>query len=95
MADGLTFTAGGEIRWETLEGDEMIETIEGEKSERVKALFGQMDWTPIDWLNIVGSLRLDDYDNSGSHVTPRLIASVFIPHGRFWLSYRNGFRAPT
>ena len=47
------------------------------------------------WLNFVGSLRYDDYENSGSHLTPRIIASLYVPHGRIWASYGNGFRAAT
>ena len=43
----------------------------------------------------MASVRYDDYDSSGSHVTPRLIASLFLPRGRLWAGYGHGFKAPT
>jgi len=93
LSEALTLTSGGEVRWDTLEGDQMIAGSEDGESDRDTALFGQADWSPVEWFNIVGSLRYDDYKNSGSHVTPRLVASIFIPQGRFWASYGEGFRA--
>ncbi|GAB6906155.1 TonB-dependent receptor [Desulfosarcina cetonica] len=95
FAEGLSLTAGGEYRRESLEGEELVDSATDGESDRVKALFGQIDWQPADWFNIVGSLRFDDYENSGSQFSPRLVASFFIPHGRFWLAYGHGFRAPT
>ena len=93
--ESLTLTAGGELRWETLEGDQMINGSEDGETDKIKAIFGQADWSPLKWLNFVGSLRYDDYENSGSHLTPRIIASLYVPHGRIWASYGNGFRAAT
>ncbi|BBO86466.1 TonB-dependent receptor plug domain-containing protein [Desulfosarcina ovata] len=95
LTDGLSLTGGGEWRRESLEGEELVEEATDGESDRVKALFGQIDWHPYDWFNIVGSLRFDDYDNSGSQFSPRVVASLFIPHGRFWLAYGHGFRSPT
>lgn len=95
VVNGLTLTAGGELRWETLEGDQLSSYDDDHKSDQIKAMYGQFDWSPNAWLNLVGSLRFDDYANSGSQVTPRLVASVFIPSGKLWAGYGQGFRAAT
>ena len=95
VLNSLTLTAGGELRWETLEGDQLDSFADDHKSDQIEAVYGQFDWSPNSWLNLVGSLRFDDYQNSGSHVTPRLVASVFVPSGKVWVGYGQGFRAAT
>lgn len=92
---GVQLTAGGELRWQRIQGDELIIAAVDEQSERVEALFGQIDWQPLELLNLVASLRYDRYNTSGSQITPRLVTSLFIPHGRIWAAYGRGFRAPT
>ncbi len=93
IAETLTLTAGGEMRWEALEGDQLDALSDDRKSERVSAVFGQFNWVPIPWFSLVGSLRFDDYRNSGNDLSPRLVASFYLPKGKVWASYGEGFRA--
>ncbi len=93
LAETLTLTAGGELRWEALEGDQLDTLNDDRKSERIGAVYGQFDWAPIPWFSLVGSLRFDDYSTSGNDLSPRLVASVYLPKGKFWASYGEGFRS--
>ncbi|MGD9504856.1 MAG: TonB-dependent receptor plug domain-containing protein [Syntrophobacteraceae bacterium] len=91
----LTLTGGGEFREETLDGGDLTLSMDDEKSRNAGAVFLQGDWRPLERLNIVAGVRFDDYEESGSHVTPRVVASLFIPYGRVWAGYGQGFKAPT
>jgi len=93
-SDSLILTGGGEMRKETLEGDEMNSSAGDEESEKVGAVYSQLEWFPGSDTGITACLRYDSYDSSGSHVTPRLTASHYLPFGRIWGSYGEGFRAP-
>jgi outer membrane receptor for ferrienterochelin and colicins len=89
----LALTTGGELRYESLAGDEVSDYDDQHKSDRISALYSQFDWSPLVWLNLVGSLRYDDYATSGSHLSPRLVATAFIPYGKLWSSYGQGFHS--
>ncbi|WP_205623743.1 TonB-dependent receptor plug domain-containing protein [Desulfogranum japonicum] len=91
----FTFTAGGEARRESLEGDQMNIGHEDGESEKSQAIFGQIDWSPFERFNLVSSLRYDDYDSAGSHFTPRIMATLFFSNAKVWTSYGQGFRAAT
>ncbi|MBM9617053.1 TonB-dependent receptor, partial [Desulfobulbus rhabdoformis] len=91
----LLVTTGVEGREEKLEGAQMNSGYEGGASEKSGALFSQLSWNPSEQFNITGSLRYDDYDSAGNHLTPRLIATFYQQNFKVWASYGKGFRAAT
>ncbi len=59
-------------------------------------LFAQFDYNPLDWLNIIGSLREDYFSASRNNsVTARVAAMAKTAPVTVRASYAGGFRAPT
>lgn len=59
-------------------------------------VFAQYDYNPLDWLNVVGSVRYDYFSaSSKSAVTARLATMFKLNWMSIRASYAGGFRAPT
>lgn len=58
--------------------------------------FAQFDWSPLDWLNLVASVREDYFSESKNNSVTARLAAMF-KFGGFSLraNYAGGFRAPT
>lgn len=65
-------------------------------SQNSADFFAQYDWSPLSWLNLVGSVRYD-YFSASSHgaITSRLASMFKIPWITLRASYAGGFRAPS
>jgi len=88
--DDLLLTAGAEFRQESLEEG----GLDDDKSVDNGAGLIQADWQLGKFFNLVAGGRYDRHQNFGSRLTPRATLSGFIPFGRIWISYGQGFRAP-
>lgn len=90
--DDLLFTLGGEFREDNLKAG----GLDGDdKSVHNEAVFLQADWQLGRYFNLVAGGRYDHHEDFGSRLTPRVTLSCFIPCGRVWVGYGQGFRAPT
>lgn len=59
-------------------------------------LYAQFDWSPISWLNLVGSLREDYFSASRQNSVTGRLAIMFKPSlMTIRTSYAGGFRAPS
>ncbi|EAT16207.1 TonB-dependent receptor [Desulfuromonas acetoxidans] len=84
-------TSGGEVREDSLKVGGMDHN---EEKVLNSALFTQADWRITQQLNLVAGVRFDHHEDFGGHLTPRATLTWHYDHGRVWIGYGEGFRAP-
>ncbi len=68
----------------------------GYHSQNSFDIFAQFDYNPLEWLNVIGSLRYDYFTaSSNSALTGRFAAMFKLPWMSIRASYAGGFRAPS
>ena len=70
--------------------------VGGKRQAMLYNLFLQDEWPVLDWLTVLGGIRLDAHSIYGKQFSPK-IAAMISPTGksRLRLSYAAGFRAPS
>jgi outer membrane receptor for ferrienterochelin and colicins len=91
VSDRLVLTSGGEVREDSLKGDDMDHD---EEKVLNSALFTQVQWQFTPRLSLIAGLRFDHHEDFGGHFSPRATLSWQHGHGRVWVGYGEGFRAP-
>ncbi|MGL1958706.1 MAG: TonB-dependent receptor [Colwellia sp.] len=87
-------TFGGQLRKETLKEARLVNT--GEASADHKNLFVQDEWQLMESLLLVGGMSIDNHEEYGSEVSPRVYAVYqFSDNITFKGGYGEGFRAPS
>ncbi|MFP4340833.1 MAG: TonB-dependent receptor plug domain-containing protein [Cyclobacteriaceae bacterium] len=63
-------------------------------TENLFSSYVQANWSPLDWLNVVGGLQLNKVNGISSNLVPRLgLMGSFFPNFGFKLLYGEAFRA--
>ena len=91
VSDRFVLTSGGEIREDGLKADGMEHD---EEKVLNTGLFTQADWQITPQLNLIAGVRFDHHEDFGGHLSPRATLSWHYEHGRVWIGYGEGFRAP-
>ena len=94
LSDQHLVTLGGQLRKEVLNESRLMNS--GEASADHTSVFVQDEWQLIDSLLLVGGVSIDNHEEYGSEVSPR----VYIVYGygdniTFKGGYGEGFRAPS
>lgn len=76
--------------------DEIDVDIYSQTGERDNAhFFIQDEWVPLDWLSVVGGVRVDHFSDFGTHAVPRLTIGSR-GDGLSWrVGYGEAYRAPS
>nr|WP_320115634.1 TonB-dependent receptor [uncultured Desulfuromonas sp.] len=91
VSNRFTLTSGGEVREDSLKTDSMDHD---EEKVLNSALFTQADWQMTSQLNLIAGVRFDHHEDFGGHLSPRATLTWHYSHGRVWIGYGEGFRAP-
>jgi len=87
-------TLGGQFRKEKLNEARLTNT--GEATAEHKSLFIQDEWQLVDSLLLVGGVSVDNHEEFGSEVSPRVYAVYSLSDSiTFKGGYGEGFRAPS
>jgi len=87
-------TVGGQLRKETLNESRLVNS--GEASANHASIFAQDEWQFNDSLLLVGGVSVDNHEEYGSEVSPRVyVVHSFSDSITFKGGYGEGFRAPS
>lgn len=68
----------------------------GSHTQHTTDAFAQIDWTPVERLNVIGGVRFDHFSAARlSHVSPKVALMYKVGNCALRGSYAGGFRAPT
>jgi outer membrane receptor for ferrienterochelin and colicins len=67
----------------------------GRATDWTQALYVQDEWSPLDHVNITAGLRLDDNQQFGLHLTPKVSAMWSLGDVTLRTSWAQGFKSPT
>ena len=86
-------SVGYDYRYDWLKAPKRV--ADGTATDWTQALYAQDEWSPLENLNVTAGLRLDDNQQFGLHLTPKVSAMLSLGDVTLRASWAQGFKSPT